>query len=755
MSTTSVVSTIEAVTVYRRGALVRRATELPVPRNESGGAWEIKLGGLPLCLDDGSVRARVEPAQERGDEADDELPIARDLRVILDVGEPDDSLPPAEDDALKLARKQERRLTQTLRQVEGQIEQLDGLTLEPRPASRKGEPPQPSPTKARLALVALRERRERRLWEEHHALGRELEQVQRRRAELEDRERRGSSARQPIADELRKAIVVRLEGGTGAARLSIEYLVPGARWAPAYSVRLGTDTKEARLAMRALVAQRSGEDWDGVALTLSTAEPQAWTELPKLTSIRIGRRQTPSSAAGWRPVPPGAEELFADFDRCFRDELPAAGPGPARGPARPPSDPWDQDEDGVERQLREETAAAEGEVDDVGTLCALADDLTAGEEAFDGPAAFGSPMAKMEKGRARMALARPAAPPPGPPGPPGGTVSSSAPVPEAAPGAAAPEWQTVGTLDQAAGSDLLPLAVEDQLLDYGRLRLAPPRSTDRGKLTLVTQQALYLELLVQQRVEVHFDMPVTLAWAKSLARHAGDHGLSSRHQLAWSDSHDYAYPAEDPADVPSDGEYHSLPIRQGASEASLSYVVVPRESTDVFRVAELPNPFDAPLLSGPVDVYRDGDFLISSDLAFTPARATIELGMGVEQAVKVSRNTRFQERSVGLIGGSSALEHKIQIEALNHLDRAVDLEVRERVPVISEDQEDIKIEIGEVSPDWESYEPFPTEAAAEPLEGGHRWNIVLAPGEKKAVWAEYEVRIPSKYELVGGNRREA
>ncbi len=59
--------------------------------------------GLPLCLDDGSVRAQIEALGDPGAEACAELPVARDLRVTLDVDELDTSLPPAEDEDLKLA----------------------------------------------------------------------------------------------------------------------------------------------------------------------------------------------------------------------------------------------------------------------------------------------------------------------------------------------------------------------------------------------------------------------------------------------------------------------------------------------------------------------------------------------------------------------------------------------------------------------------------------------------------------------------
>ena len=43
------------------------------------------------------------------------------------------------------------------------------------------------------------------------------------------------------------------------------------------------------------------------------------------------------------------------------------------------------------------------------------------------------------------------------------------------------------------------------------------------------------------------------------------------------------YAAETPVDIPSDGAYHSVPLLKQAAPVELGYVVVPRESTDVFR----------------------------------------------------------------------------------------------------------------------------------------------------------------------------
>ena len=92
---------------------------------------------------------------------------------------------------------------------------------------------------------------------------------------------------------------------------------------------------------RALIGQATGEDWRDVALTLSTASPQQWTELPELAALKIGRAQPAPAKTGWRPPPLGAGELYADYDRELgaksMEELRPRSPAPpaSRGSSRP------------------------------------------------------------------------------------------------------------------------------------------------------------------------------------------------------------------------------------------------------------------------------------------------------------------------------------------------------------------------------------------------------------------------------------
>jgi len=70
-------------------------------------------------------------------------------------------------------------------------------------------------------------------------------------------------------------------------RLVVTYRTPGASWHPVYDARLATGTGRMVLSQEAVVSQITGEDWNGVALTLSTARPSAGTQPPELEPIHV------------------------------------------------------------------------------------------------------------------------------------------------------------------------------------------------------------------------------------------------------------------------------------------------------------------------------------------------------------------------------------------------------------------------------------------------------------------------------------
>lgn len=109
--------------------------------------------------------------------------------------------------------------------------------------------------------------------------------------------------------------------------LEVSYVIEGASWTPLYDIRL-TDSR-VNVNYFALIRQRTGEDWQGVQLSLSTARPAVKATIPFLSPWYLGYRVFPAPAAGaraWRglgatvhtlaqadmdEVPPPAEALEA------------------------------------------------------------------------------------------------------------------------------------------------------------------------------------------------------------------------------------------------------------------------------------------------------------------------------------------------------------------------------------------------------------------------------------------------------------
>lgn len=721
-------SRIEAVTVYRRGARVQRLARLT---SEDGAPpATVAVEGLPMALDDSSVRVRVEPAGSV---------VAFDHRVTLDVPRHDPDVPVAEPEELDQARREVELADAQVAHIERELFRLGSLELVSRPSGAKGEPPAASPIEARLDLIQFRADMKRKLRADVRDARDRLDKAHRRLAELEERLARASDARQVRDHELRKAIVVSLRGDRLADHmLIVEYVVPGPRWAPVYTVRLDRDLARAHLAVRAMVAQKSGEDWTQARMTLSTAAVQSWVDLPELAGLRIGRRQAHIPRLGWRPPPLDTAELFGDWDRAFKLSAPPASEAPAPAAMRsgratsPMEPPMHLDEDLDLGDHEEET-----QVDRLAPPGLARPGAAPSPQAFAvsaPPPAMAAPAPMMAAApRSRAAPAR--------------KVRA-----EGAASAAGPGMTTLaGAVETAPAADD-DIVAASELLRYGDLRLASARSHKRGRLRPAPTIERYLE--ADSRLSsLRTSAKRAVDRAMSEAEAAGDR-VPPGCILAWSEVYDYAYPAEERVDVPSDGDYHSIPLIERECSCEARFVVVPRESADVFRKVSLTNPLDAPLLSGPVDIYQGDQFLITGRVTGTSARGHFELGLGVEQGIKVARNTRYREEVAGLMGGALRLHHQILVEIRNNLSRAATVEVRERVPVSAPGEEEIEIHAS-ASPAWSEWQQDTHGPAERELRGGHLWRVDIPSGGRQDLRADYEIRISAKHELVGGNRREA
>jgi hypothetical protein len=85
----------------------------------------------------------------------------------------------------------------------------------------------------------------------------------------------------------REAVLFLQKQATGRAEVRLNYLVNNCGWSPTYTVRSGDNRKKVRIEYNGLIHQLSGEDWNNVSLTLSTASPALSAAGPGLAPFHV------------------------------------------------------------------------------------------------------------------------------------------------------------------------------------------------------------------------------------------------------------------------------------------------------------------------------------------------------------------------------------------------------------------------------------------------------------------------------------
>jgi hypothetical protein len=273
---------LDEVTVYRGQALVTRLVEVPGP----AGLREVVVSDLP---------EHVQPASIYAESAD-----GVEVRSVLY------RIRPVEQDV----REEVRKLDEQIRSVQDAVQtnqaQTTVLTTEQAYLNKLEQFVAPTAnaelTKGVLNAETLKalstflfDQRQKtsaevlKLMFELRNLNEKLNTLNRQREVLT-----GGSAK-----TIREAVVfVNLKEANGKLRL--RYLVDGASWSPSYNARTDSKHKQVTIEYNASIEQMTGEDWNNVAMTLSTATPSLVAKAPVLEPLTIALSALPQGgpAAG-------------------------------------------------------------------------------------------------------------------------------------------------------------------------------------------------------------------------------------------------------------------------------------------------------------------------------------------------------------------------------------------------------------------------------------------------------------------------
>lgn len=289
------------VTVYLDRARIERRGSAPL----EAGTHALTVGGLPLALDRDAVRASGNgPAGTRIERIDiapeyhAEAPEAeiRSLKEALEQLEHQEKLLQARRQALQNQRTWLNKLGD-----QAATDMARGLAL-----SRI----QPEDCGSFFTFASEQARSldetELDLAEQHARLQRDIQARQRELHQLT-----GSRS----ADRLAAVVEVTLPTA-GDFTLELSYVLAGAWWTPQYDVRVDTEQRQVELTYQGMVTQNTGEDWQQVGLSLSTARPSSVTRVPDLAPwyLHVPMAFPVAAARKARGIPFGALGGMASSD---------------------------------------------------------------------------------------------------------------------------------------------------------------------------------------------------------------------------------------------------------------------------------------------------------------------------------------------------------------------------------------------------------------------------------------------------------
>ena len=127
----------------------------------------------------------------------------------------------------------------------------------------------------------------------------------------------------------REALVSVDAASAATGTLSLTYRVAGAGWLPVYDAKLDTANgarASLELVRRAAVTQRTGEDWSGVSLSVSTTRATRGAEAPEVFTQRLNFWEPPQPVAlgaAPRSAPMAKTSTALNYDAA-RENAPAA-----------------------------------------------------------------------------------------------------------------------------------------------------------------------------------------------------------------------------------------------------------------------------------------------------------------------------------------------------------------------------------------------------------------------------------------------
>lgn len=197
----------------------------------------------------------------------------------------------------------------------------------------------------------------------------------------------------------------------------------------------------------------------------------------------------------------------------------------------------------------------------------------------------------------------------------------------------------------------------------------------------------------------------------------------------------FEFDIANPYDIPTDGKQYSVEIGKYDLTGAYQYYVAPKLNTDVFLTAMLTNYNKYNFLSGEANLFFEGTYIGKSLLDTQASGDTLNLSLGVDKNIVVTRTLQKTLTQRQVIGSNTKETKDWIIEIRNKKNQPVNLLVEDQVPV----SQNTAIEVEKL------------ELLAGKLndnDGKVQWNMQLAPSEDKKLELRYQVKYPKNQQVI-------
>lgn len=194
---------------------------------------------------------------------------------------------------------------------------------------------------------------------------------------------------------------------------------------------------------------------------------------------------------------------------------------------------------------------------------------------------------------------------------------------------------------------------------------------------------------------------------------------------------------EVPYDIASNGQPHSVTLKEFLHPALFKYYAVPKMDKDAFLLAEIKDFEKLNLVSGEANIIFENMFVGTSFINPAITTDTLNLSMGRDKSISIKRERIMDSKSTQVSGGTKRQTYTYEIRVRNNKSSTINMLLKDQYPISTD--KSIEVDLVENSG-----------ASVNGETGVLTWKIEVKPGETKTYRFSFLVKHP-KDRLVNFN----